>query len=76
MSNLRDIRLPLTQLTKLEQLNIHEAIRVSRKVSKVRETKKRVAKARNTNKINKAVSNLTTEQAQAILEALKREGKI
>lgn len=76
MANLLTLKLPLTSLPKQSQLDLHEAIRVSRKVSKVLKVKK--AKAVNTrvNKVNKMVSNMSPEQAKALLEQLKNEGRI
>lgn len=76
MSNLRSLRKPLWELTKQEQLNLHEEIRVSRKVAKVSVKARAVKQNKATNKINKAVSSLTPEQAALILERLKAEGRI
>lgn len=76
MANLRTLRPALFDLTKHEQLELHEEIRVSRKVAKTAPKKKAQAKNKATNNINKMVSKLTPEQAAELLERLQKEGRI
>lgn len=76
MSNLRTLKPALWELSKQQQLLLHEEIRVSRKVSKLAPKKKAVARNKQETKINKSISNLTPAQAQAILAELQAQGRI
>ncbi|MCP4392840.1 MAG: hypothetical protein GY804_01000 [Alphaproteobacteria bacterium] len=76
MSNLASLKPSILKLNKHEQYSLHEAIRVSRKVSKVQVVKKRKAVNRKVNKVNKAIGGMSPEQAQALLDRMKKEGRI
>lgn len=76
MANLQSLKPSITSLPLHAQMDIHEAIRISRMVTKQPKTK--AAAKRKTEKkagIN-ALNSLSLQQAQALLDKLKAEGRI